>query len=314
MDFGESSYINGVINRQGKWSLPQDTKTISVWSPSGGTGKSTVAASIACQLRHICNLPYVSARKGVPPRVLILSFCEFDDLTVQEMGYTTPMSRESETDGINALSMLDVIESTGGNPDWDDVEECLVAHPDNGVFFLPAMTTRDMISSGTVPSADVYRKILSAISRHFQFVVVDLPSIFYRDRGGLCQYAFSASDAICFVMEPDSRAYMGIYHLFDGMRGATGRLPLNPDKCVLVINKYVDGENKWLSKMPSGQMSVEMLVRSLARYFSRYAVLPFTEPSAYGNLLSHGDKASEQAVSDLTDQVLMAIELMSSQS
>lgn len=290
MTLSESEYIRD------KHDLDQITgehaKVITVWSPSGGVGKTSIATGLALQLEHICEVV------GEKRPVLIMSLAEYDDIPAHGIGYANALSKESESDGKNVLSLINVI---GGktSASWRDISDLIVANS-NGVYYAPSLTQKELISANKIPDSGDYKRMLNAISSLFSFIIIDTSNIFYRDRGNLLNMAFNEADAICFVLTSDTRSMLRLFHFFDGIRNNDGQIPLDPKQCVLVLDKYAhDTKNA-----PDGQLHYRNVARSLSKLFAYMSVVPLVKPRMNGNLLDENDIEYIDAIADVTDTVL----------
>ena len=127
---------------------PAQHRVIAVFSPKGGSGRTTIATNLA-----------VSLHKETGARVcLVDANLQFGDVGV--LLNLNPKNR----------SIIDAVD--GGEPDGDIVESVLVHHS-TGIRVLlgpPAPEAADLVSSANL------RKILEELKERHDYVVVDLPS------------------------------------------------------------------------------------------------------------------------------------------
>ena len=267
------------------------------------THNSSVAVGIATQLNWYFNKKLMQKMTtSYQSRVLLLSINEFDDIPVHGIGYES-FSTANDEDGRNVAELLRRIDDTGGNPSWDDIMHCFVSTEQNRVFYLPSLTQREILEDNINITAEDYRKVFEVCSKFFQFIVVDTPDIFYQEKNDLMNFVYSVADVICMVIEPDQRSITNLYHFFNGLEVETGRTPLNPAKCMLVVNKYVEKGNPYMV-MPFDQLDYKDITMSTEKYFSRFACIPFTHPRGKGNVIYGTDPKVKYAFADLADSIL----------
>lgn len=273
------------------------------------THNTTVTVGLASQLNWYFNQKLMQRLStNYNARVLVLSLNEFDDIPVHGVGYDTAFSQENDTDGKNVAELLRRIDETGGNPQWDDIMHCFVSTERNRVFYLPSLTTREILTNNISLTADDYKKVIECCKRFFQFVVIDTPDIFYQQKNDLMNFAYSIADIICMVIEPDTRSTVNLMHFFDGLKSETGRIPLPPEKCLLVVNKVVKDGNPYITLPPVDQIKFERITTMLADRYMRFVAIPFTQPRGTGNVLFGTDKHVKLAFAELADDVLEMID------
>jgi pilus assembly protein CpaE len=128
--------------------MPGDHRVIAVFSPKGGSGRTTIATNLAVALY----------RETGARVVLVDANLQFGDVGV--LLNLNPKNR----------SMIDAVES--GEPDSDIIESVLVHHS-TGIRVLlgpPAPEAADLVTAANL------KKILEELKGHHDYVVVDLPS------------------------------------------------------------------------------------------------------------------------------------------
>lgn len=273
------------------------------------THNTTVSVGLASQLNWYFNqklMQRLSTTYNV--RVLLLSLNEFDDIPVHGVGYETAFSQENDTDGKNIAELLRKIDETGGAPEWDDIKHCFVSTERNRVFYLPSLTTREILTNDISLTAEDYKKVIECCKRFFQFVILDTPDIFYQQKNDIMNFAYSISDIICMIIEPDTRSTVNLMHFFDGLKSETGRIPLAPEKCLLVVNKVVKDGNPYINVPPVDQIPFERIATMLVDRYARFVAIPFTQPRGTGNVLFGTDKHVKLAFAELADDVLEMID------
>ena len=306
-----SDYIRSVEDVNGFYYPPDESKLICVYAPIGGCGKTTIATMIAAQLNWYFNRRLMMGQTtSQNARILCLSLNEFDDISVKEIGFEDPLYNDNN--GKNIAELKKRIEECDGEPEWDDISHCFAASPKNYVFYLPALTLKEKFEADIDITADDYKKIVEVCSRFFQFIVLDTPDIFYDHRHGVVELAFNASDIIVFIMEPDVKSTINIYRLFDGWASNKGMVPLDPEKCMLIVNKYVTKGNPYAGFTnktdENTQIPYDKIVKSTAKYFKCAHAIPLTEYRSSGNILFGKDPKVKQASAEITDSILQMID------
>ena len=273
------------------------------------THNTTVSVMLATQLNWYFNPELMqNLTTSYTARILLLSLNEFDDIPTHGIGYDEYLSDENDNDGKNVVELIRRIEETNGDPSWDDISYCFVATRANKVFYLPSLTQREQITGNIVVSAQDYKKVIDVCSKFFSFIIMDSPDLFYHEKADIMNFAFSVSDVICFVIEPDTHSTTHLYHFFDGLRGDTNKFPLDSNKCICVVNKYVTKGNVYMPIEPIGQLKFEKIATSMSKYFARFVAIPFTQPRSYGNVLDGTDPKVKYAAAELADDVLELID------
>lgn len=305
-----STYIMEKREQDGYYDPGTDCKVISCWSCKGGSGKTSIATMLAVQLNWYFNPDLMQKQSpNVRYRILMMSFNEFDDLPVQGIGYTSSFSEEEENDGHNVYELLQRIDDANGDPSWGDVSDCFVTNPRNMIYYLPSLTQKESNELGYIMSADDYEKIISVCTKFFSYIIIDSPDTFYDNRGDLMSFAFTSADVIVFIIEPDARSTRNLTHFFFGISDDDGNIPLDPGKCMLVVNKYVSNGNPYMPVKPVGQIKYESITKNMRGYFSRFVCMPYTRVLGSGNIMTDGtDMKVKLASAEIADDVLELID------
>ena len=273
------------------------------------THNTTVSVMLATQLNWYFNPELMqNLTTSYTARILLMSLNEFDDIPTHGIGYDEYLSDENDNDGKNIVELVRRIDETNGEPSWDDISYCFVATRANKVFYLPSLTQREQITGNIVVTPQDYKKVIDVCSKFFSFVIMDSPDLFYHEKADIMNFAFSVSDIICFVIEPDTHSTTHLYHFFDGLRGDTNKFPLDSNKCICVVNKYVTSGNVYMPVEPIGQLKFEKIATSMSKYFARFVAIPFSQPRSYGNILDGTDPKVKYAAAELADDVLELID------
>ena len=303
-----SAYIHEQEEINGSYMPSDEAKIITVHAVKGGNGKTTVSVMIATQLNWYFNREVLLGRtQSISSRVMILSLNEFDDLSTHDIGEQA--RNLEETAGRNVLELKQIIEATHGNPQWDDISHCFSVSHRNFIFYLPSMTLKDKFTTGVSITADDYRKIIEVCSRFFNYIVLDCPDMFAEQKEDLMTFAYNVSDIICMVIEADQRSTVNLFNLLKGLESDTNRIPLNPKKCLLVVNKYATGDNPYRGVTPRhDQIAFTRIVKATRKFFSQAVAIPLSEYRSYGNVLNGTDPAVKKAAAELADTILEMID------
>jgi pilus assembly protein CpaE len=146
-------------NESDATALPGEHRVVAVFSPKGGSGRTTIATNLAVALHR-----ETGARVA-----LVDANLQFGDVGV--LLNLNPKNR----------SIIDAVES--GDPDSDIIESVLVHHS-TGIRVLlgpPAPEAADLVTAANL------KKILEELKVHHDYVVVDLPS-------GLTEHSLGVMD------------------------------------------------------------------------------------------------------------------------
>ena len=144
---------------EGEYAQPGEHRVVAVFSPKGGSGRTTIAVNLA-----------VSLHKETGAKVcLVDANLQFGDVGV--LLNLNPKNR----------SIIDAVDA--GEPDSEIIESVLVHHS-TGIRVLlgpPAPEAADLVTAANL------RKILEELKVHHDYVVVDLPS-------GLTEHSLGVMD------------------------------------------------------------------------------------------------------------------------
>lgn len=274
------------------------------------THNTTIATMIGIQLNWYFNHDVMSGRTtSLTTRVLVLSLNEFDDIATKGIGYDSPIGQD---DNKNVAELKKRIEECNGNPEWDDISQCFTASASNYVFYLPSLTLKEKLHDEIEITAEDYKMIIEVCSRFFGFIVLDMPDVMYDQKNGLVEFGLNNSDVVGVVIEPDTKNTVLLYYMLDGMKDNNNIINWDPDKSILIINKYATPDNPYLGyvKDPSsyGQIKYESIVKAAANDFCYAQAMPLTEYRVTGNVLFTSDPEIKIAARDLTDKVLDVID------
>lgn len=274
------------------------------------THNTTVATMIGIQLNWYFNHDVMSGRTtSLTTRVLVLSLNEFDDIATKGIGYDSPIGQD---DNKNVAELKKRIEECNGNPEWDDISQCFTASASNYVFYLPSLTLKEKLHDEIEITAEDYKTIIEVCSRFFGFIVLDMPDVMYDQKNGLVEFGLNNSDVVGVVIEPDTKNTVLLYYMLDGLKDNNNIINWDPDKSILIINKYATPDNPYLGyvKDPSnyGQIKYESIVKAAANDFCYAQAMPLTEYRVTGNVLFTSDPEIKIAARDLTDKVLDVID------
>lgn len=311
MTYSNSLYIVDRNAQTGMYNAPNECKVVLCYSNCGGSGKTTVATMLAAQLAWYFDREFLMHRtSNVGHRMLVLSLNEFDDILVKGIGTNgvgNSMMRDNRGENVLALKMK--IEECGGEPSWDDISHCFKMNTMNGVFYLPPMTLREKFETGQVVTSDDYQNILMVCKRYFDFVIVDTPDVFYDFRNDVIPFLFRTSDVLCMVMNPDRKSTYHMYHLLDGLRaGNNGKIPLNREQSILVVNKVVSGNSPYIGHTNGRQVPFQDIANTFTKMFMRVVAIPMSDQMMDENIMFGYDKKVKDAAATLADTVLESID------
>ena len=193
--------LNGVVVDTGKEKrLRREGKIISVYSPKGGTGKTTLA----------CNLAMVLQTEDTPSALVDASL-QYGDVAVF-------LNLQAKNDVADLASQADEI-------DGDLVENVAVAHASGlRVFAAPATPEKsDKVH------ADKLEKVLRFLAGLYQYVVVDTQS----GLNDLTLSTLDASDLVILVATPDIPSIKNVRLFYDVLEA----MGYPAAKVLLVMNR-----------------------------------------------------------------------------
>lgn len=275
------------------------------------THNTTVAGMIAIQLNWCFNREVMLHRSSAwTCRVLIMSMNEFDDLSVKGLGAPGPMVDEDNHKTIEDL--LRIIEDCGGAPTWEEISDCFATNKENYVYYLPSVSLRQRVEHDVNLTSEDYRKVLHVCAKFFEFIILDMPDVMYDHRGGVVEFALNNSNIVVYIMEPDKKSTYLLYQLLMGLVDDDGNRVINPDKWMLVLNKYAKADSPYAGYIEDlnnfGQVSVETVMQTTQNLFFDFKAIPLTSRRASGNILFGRDPYVKQAARDIVDSILRRLD------
>lgn len=224
----DNSTTNEIINDEpGTISIYDETapagsgEIIAVTSNKGGSGKTTIALSLATYLGHASEN---SVREGLEDRPLKIIIVDFDVRDGQVgflTGHTTP-------------TMLDLIKASPLTE--DAVKDVIIHNSDLKIDMLLAPKMPAYADELTMP---FYRDLLRLLRREYDYIIVDT-SVNYLDPL-LEKVTYPDADAIIFVCDYVIQALLGMGRFFASIKNASrSREPgefIDPEKFGIVVNK-----------------------------------------------------------------------------
>lgn len=297
--------------RGGIYQAPNECKIISCYSLAGGSGKTTVAGMIGVQLNWCFNTAVMQKRSTAwVARILVLSLNEFDDLSVKGIGYDNPMG--NTTDRKNVAELLRRIEECGGEPEWDDISDCFAANTENYVYYVPSLTLKERLELNIDISAEDYKNIITVCSKFFGFIVLDMPDIMYDHKDGLVEFALNNAHIVTYIMEPNTKSTTLLFQLLQGLRDKDGNLMIDPDKWMVIVNKYAKADSPYIGYVDNpenfGQVTLDSIRGAVHKYFFDIQAIPLTSRRDQGNIIFGRDPNVKRAARDIVDSILAQID------
>ncbi|MBI5946178.1 MAG: response regulator [Chloroflexi bacterium] len=177
-------------------------KIITVYSPKGGTGCTTIAVNLAIALNN-----------EDTRAVLVDANLQFGDVAVfvNEQGKNTILELAPRVDDLEP----------------DVVEEILIKHEASGVRILAAPQRPEMAER---VSADQFSKVLEFLQRMYSYVVVDTSSILT----DVILSTIDVSDVMVLVTTQEIPAIKNARLFLDLLK----TMAINKDRIVFVMNRY----------------------------------------------------------------------------
>ena len=186
----------------GTGALPQPGKIIVVYSPKGGTGRTTIATNLAVTLH--------SEEKKV---ALVDGNLQFGDVAVF-------LNEQGKNNVIDLTSRVDEL-------DPEIVKEVMVNHRASGVNILAAPPKPEMAEQ---VSGEQFAKMLDYLRRIYTYIIVDTASHLTE----AVQAALDAADLIVLVTTQDIPSIKNM-NLFFSLADATG---IHRDRILFTMNRY----------------------------------------------------------------------------
>lgn len=304
-----STYIRDKVSQNGRYNVPTQSKIITVTSNVGAAGKTTITTMIGAQLVWYFNRELLTNRStSQNSRVLCLSLNEFDDIPVKGIGYPDNDVLVERYPDANIATLLQKIDECEGYPEWGDISGCFMTSPTNYVTYLPSLTMRQKFEYNIDLTADDYLKILNVCRRFFNFIVIDTPDVFFDQRNNLVSFAFNNSDVLCFVIQPDLKSTLHLFHFLDGLSATNGNVPIDRNKSMLVVNKIVSPGNPYIRLTHDKQLPFKDIANTMANRFYRILPLPMGDMFQDKNVLFGYDPHIKKAAADIADAVLEIID------
>lgn len=185
---------------------------VAVWGSKGGVGKTTLAVNLAASF---------VLQRSVGLRVAVVDFDTDSAGISAELGLPVVRPERSVADWVGVPS---------DSLDRARVEQLLVRHQ-SGLWVLPAPGSP--VEALGVPS-DVYERIIEALRRHFDIVVLDLP-VGYRHDAAIA--GLKAASLVLFVTSPDTASVAKMHQTCALLRNdIVHELGIDPSKFRLVIS------------------------------------------------------------------------------
>lgn len=261
--------INAPNDKKEKTAGDRAGHIIGVYSPQGGSGKTTIATSIASGLM----------KEGIKT-LLVDCDLEFGDVTAF-------LNLRSQSTLVDLVANVDDI-------DIEYFENIVMTH-DSGLKVLLGPPKPDIGAEIRDTAPEAVARVLEMISGYYDFIVLDLPSSVSQVTASLLEL----SSKIVLIVTPTLPAIRNVRNILD-LFDKTG---FAPDKTALVINKAIENPGRNQKGIPSAQKIQDYLKRPVE------GLIPLVDEMIILNAINSGVPvvASDRDISKAPIKQLLAL-------